>query len=61
MHRVVRRGHHTIDNDSLDISVDVLRNVTLPLLQNFGIIGINLKVSFSNGSYKPSLKSTKSF
>lgn len=35
-----------VTNDSLDLSVDILRNVTLPLLQNFGIFGVNMKVSF---------------
>jgi RNA 3'-terminal phosphate cyclase-like protein len=33
-----------ITNDALDISVDILRSVTLPLLQNFGIQGTSLVV-----------------
>jgi len=33
-----------ITNDSLDLSVDLLRDVTIPLLQNFGIWGIQMKV-----------------
>lgn len=33
-----------ITNDSLDLSVDVLRDVTIPLLQNFGIWGVQMKV-----------------
>lgn len=33
-----------ITNDSLDISVDILRHVTIPLLRNFGIEGCELKV-----------------
>jgi RNA 3'-terminal phosphate cyclase-like protein len=33
-----------ITNDSLDLSVDTLINVTLPLLRNFGISGSTLKV-----------------
>lgn len=31
-------------NDGLDLSVDILQTVTIPLLQNFGIWGITLKV-----------------
>lgn len=34
-----------ITNDSLDLSVDILKNVTIPFLRNFGIEGANLKVS----------------
>lgn len=33
-----------ITNDSMDLSVDVLSNVTLPFLRNFGIEGASLKV-----------------
>jgi len=33
-----------ITNDALDISVDILKNVTLPLLRNFGIEGASLTV-----------------
>jgi RNA 3'-terminal phosphate cyclase-like protein len=33
-----------VTNDDLDISVDTLRNVTLPLLRNFGIEGMSLNV-----------------
>mmetsp|Transcript_68133 Transcript_68133/g.133966 ORF Transcript_68133/g.133966 Transcript_68133/m.133966 type:complete len:517 (+) Transcript_68133:47-1597(+) len=33
-----------ITNDSTDMSVDILRNVTLPLLQNFGVWGATLEV-----------------
>ena len=33
-----------ITNDSLDFSVDTLRNVTLPLLWHFGIGGAELKI-----------------
>lgn len=31
-----------VTNDSLDLSVDILTNVTFPLLRNFGIEGIDL-------------------
>lgn len=33
-----------ITNDEYDFSVDTLRNVTLPLLQNFGIYNSNIKI-----------------
>jgi RNA 3'-terminal phosphate cyclase-like protein len=33
-----------ITNDSLDISVDILRNVTLPFLRNFGVEGATLNI-----------------
>ena len=33
-----------ITNDATDLSVDILRNVTLPLLRNFGIEGASLTV-----------------
>eukprot|EP01041_Mallomonas_annulata_P001907 gene1907-3688_t len=33
-----------ITNDALDLSVDILKNVTLPFLRNFGIEGMDLKV-----------------
>ena len=33
-----------ITNDSLDLSVDILRNVTIPLLMNFGIMNVTMKV-----------------
>ncbi len=33
-----------ITNDSLDLSVDTIRHITLPLLRNFGIEGASLKV-----------------
>ena len=33
-----------ITNDALDLSVDVLTNVTLPLLRNFGVEGATLKL-----------------
>ena len=33
-----------ITNDSLDLSVDILRTVTIPLLMNFGIMNITMKV-----------------
>jgi RNA 3'-terminal phosphate cyclase-like protein len=33
-----------ITNDDTDLSVDVLRAVTLPLLQNFGVWGATLEV-----------------
>lgn len=33
-----------ITNDAMDISVDILKNVTLPLLRNFGIEGASLTV-----------------
>jgi len=33
-----------ITNDALDLSVDILQNVTLPLLRNFGINGAKLTV-----------------
>lgn len=35
-----------LTNDCDDISVDILRNVTIPLLQNFGISGVNIKVPY---------------
>ena len=33
-----------ITNDSMDLSVDIIRNVTLPLLKNFGISGAQLTI-----------------
>jgi RNA 3'-terminal phosphate cyclase-like protein len=33
-----------ITNDALDLSVDILRNVTLPLMRNFGIEGMTVDV-----------------
>lgn len=33
-----------VTNDAFDFSVDTLQNVTLPLLRNFGIDGISMKV-----------------
>ena len=33
-----------ITNDGIDLSVDILRAVTFPLLQNFGIWGITMNV-----------------
>lgn len=33
-----------ITNDALDFSVDILRNVTLPFLRNFGVEGANLTI-----------------
>lgn len=33
-----------ITNDSLDLSVDILKSVTIPLLMNFGISNIQMKV-----------------
>eukprot|EP01038_Epipyxis_sp_PR26KG_P012797 gene12797-17157_t len=33
-----------ITNDSIDLSVDTIRNVTIPLLQNFGIYNASLTV-----------------
>ena len=42
-----------LTNDCQDISVDILRNVTIPLLQNFGISGVNIKVSiFDKNKWK---------
>ncbi len=39
-----------ITNDALDLSVDILRTVTFPLLQNFGVTGIDFKVK-RRGAY----------
>lgn len=33
-----------VTNDCTDLSVDILRTVTLPLLQNFGVWGASLEV-----------------
>lgn len=33
-----------ITNDDLDISVDMLKHVTLPLLANFGVYNATIKV-----------------
>lgn len=37
-----------VTNDSLDFSVDILQSVTLPLLQNFGVFGVAMKVLLSS-------------
>lgn len=33
-----------VTNDDTDISIDILRNVTFPLLQNFGVKGLSLEI-----------------
>lgn len=33
-----------VTNESLDLSVDILQTVTIPLLMNFGISGITMKI-----------------
>jgi len=33
-----------VTNDALDLSVDILRNVTLPFLRNFGVEGATLTI-----------------
>lgn len=33
-----------ITHDEIDLSVDILRSVTIPLLQNFGIYNVNLNI-----------------
>ena len=37
-------GFTGITNDSIDLSVDILRNVTLPFLRNFGVEGATLTI-----------------
>lgn len=40
----VQLTFHGITNDPTDLSVDIIKTVTIPLLQNFGIFGIELKI-----------------
>ena len=39
-----------ITNDAIDISVDIIKNVMLPLLQNFGVYNASLKIK-RRGAY----------
>lgn len=39
-----------ITNDLQDLSIDILRNVTIPMLRNFGIEGMDIKIK-SRGAF----------